>query len=168
MDLSYSKQTPECLFKCNFKLMIPWYITSKHTNLCHWRCCLITSCSSQTPDCDSYQSLTCCTEKRKGKQKMRPKNKKRYSLKNISIRTQRSAELWPDPSTCLWWTAGVPAAVWACRWYWASCGWDSRAPSCPCYWSCHSSQCLDRPESGSTCSSCSSATSPCWNMDRSD
>ena len=63
--------------------------------------------------------------------------------------------------TCLWWRADVLAAVWAYRWCWVSCGWGCPAPSCPCYWSCRSSQCFDWPESGSACSSCSLATSPC-------
>lgn len=40
----------------------------KQTNLCHWRCCLIMSCSSQKPDCDSYQILTCCRVRGKAKQ----------------------------------------------------------------------------------------------------
>lgn len=35
-------------------------ILKRHTtNLCHWRCCLITSCSSQTPGFGSSRILTC-------------------------------------------------------------------------------------------------------------
>ena len=60
--------------------------------------------------------------------------------------------------------AGVLAAVWAYRWYWVNCGWGFPALSCPYYWSCRSSQCLDRPESGSACSSYSLVMSPYENI----
>lgn len=64
-------------------------------------------------------------------------------------------------STCLLWRADVLVVVWACRWYWASYGWGCPTLSCPCYWSCRSSQCPDRPESDSACS-CSLAMSLCF------
>lgn len=39
------------------------------------------SCSSQKPDCGSYQTLTCCIDKRTHKQKIRPASKHWLSLK---------------------------------------------------------------------------------------
>lgn len=143
--------------------------TCKYTNLCHWRCCLIKSYSSQKPDCGSYQILTCCRDKNAQQNTVHML----HSLKKTTTTTQvctictmtyQKSEhmlLLQNLSTCWWWRAGVLVAVWACRWYWVSCGWGCPALSCPCCWSCHSSQCLDRPESDSACSSSSSAMSPC-------
>lgn len=86
----------------------------------------------------------------------------------MTYHTSEHMRLMQNPSTCLWWRAGVLVAVWACRWYWASCGWGCPALSCPYCWSCRLSQCLDRPESDSACSSSSSAMSLCQNIVRSD
>lgn len=62
------------------KLMINWYAhLGHHTNLCHWRCCLIMSCSSQKPDCDSYRILTCCRYKNR-----RNRKKKHFYFKNCT------------------------------------------------------------------------------------
>lgn len=148
------------------KLMINWYAhLGHHTNLCHWRCCLIMSCSSQKPDCDSYRILTCCRYKNRRNRKKNTsilrtaQDTKQHICTNVCHTSEHVCLC-----TCWWWRAGVLVAVWAYRWYWASCGWGCPAPSCPYCWSCRSFRCLDRPESDSACSSCSSVMSPCWNI----